>query len=145
MRDSVIQFELPVIANLHYQQQNPVRQGGLPCQRPQDILLLIHHSPSSLKLCVNYTKKGSFWDADSYAVITDKISLCEMHGILARLSVGQCVRSGDDCVVGSAAPFRFHSARVPSPDLLRPPLWCGGWQALFDSSGGLWVRWGMDA
>ncbi|MCD4766232.1 MAG: hypothetical protein K8R34_06955 [Methanosarcinales archaeon] len=26
------------------------------------------------------------------------------------------------------------------PDLLRLPLCCGGWRALFDYSGGLWVR-----
>jgi len=36
-----------------------------------------------------------------------------------------------------AAPSRLHSPRVPSLDLLHPPLWCGGWQALFDYSAGL--------
>jgi hypothetical protein len=33
-----------------------------------------------------------------------------------------------------AAPSRLHSARVPLPDLLQPPLWCGSWQALFGYS-----------
>ena len=39
----------------------------------------------------------------------------------------------------SAAPFGslMQGAR---PYLLRLPLWCGSWQALFDYSCGLWVR-----
>jgi len=37
-----------------------------------------------------------------------------------------------------SAPFSPSLSAGARPDLLlRPPLWCGGWQALFDYSAGL--------
>jgi len=54
------------------------------------------------------------------------------------LSINYCHRF----LLSRRPPSRLHSARVPRPALLRPHLWCGGWQALLWSLVDEWVSGG---
>jgi len=70
-----------------------------------------------------------------------KASTVGSFAIFAPFAVNQIMKLSPRSLFGSpAAPFSPSRCPGAPYDLLHPPLWCGGWQALFDLTGNLLIE-----